>query len=271
MTIHPRDILKDYGVSPKRSLGQNFLFDDNILARIVGLAELEKDHSVLEIGPGIGSLTRCLAPLTKSVVAVEIDDRLIPILEDQLQNYQNVTIRHEDILKFEPSRHFDKSYSVVVNVPYYITGAILRHIYDFSELSPDLAILTVQQEVAKRLIAKPGKMSLLSTSVQYYAEIEMGFTIKAGSFWPKPEVDSAVVCLRSRSNRLIETQREKEFFRLIRVGYSQKRKQLQKNLRSLGFPRDYLQASFLRSGIDGSRRAETLSLKEWQLLFDELF
>ena len=268
--MHPRDILKSYGISPKRSLGQNFIFDDNILARIVTLAELKNDDSVLEIGPGIGSLTRHLSPLAKTVLAVEIDDRLIPILKAQLQNRSNVIILLDDVLKINPVTYLGSSYCVVANVPYYITGAILRHLFD-SEPLPDKVVLTVQKEVAQRMAATPGNMSLLATFVQYYAQIRIAFTIKAGSFWPRPDVDSAVVRLDTHSKRLIEDRHEADFFRLIRVGYSQKRKQLQKNLRSLSFSREHIQASLQHSSIDGRRRAETLSLEEWKSLFEALF
>jgi 16S rRNA (adenine1518-N6/adenine1519-N6)-dimethyltransferase len=268
--MHPREILKNYGISPKRSLGQNFIFDDNILARIVTLAELKSNDSVLEIGPGIGSLTKHLSPLAETVLAVEIDDRFIPILEAHLQNQSNVIILLGDVLKINPVTYLGSSYIVVANIPYYITGAILRHLFD-SDPPPERAVLTVQKEVAQRMAAHPGNMSLLANFVQYYAQISIAFMIKAGSFWPRPEVDSAVVRLDTRSKRLIDHRHEADFFRLLRVGFSQKRKQLQKNLRNLGFSRERIQASLQFSGIDGKRRAETLSLDEWKSLFEALF
>jgi 16S rRNA (adenine1518-N6/adenine1519-N6)-dimethyltransferase len=268
--MHPRDILKSYGISPKRSLGQNFIFDNNILARIVNLAELKSSDSVLEIGPGIGSLTRHLSSAAEMVLAVEIDERLIPVPRDQLQNYNNVIILWGDVLKVEAFTYFSSSYCVVANVPYYITGAILRRLFDSDPL-PDRAVLTVQREVARRMAASPGNMSLLAAFVQYYAHIEVAFAIKAGSFWPRPNVDSAVVRLDTRSERLIEQRQEADFFRLLRVGFGQKRKQLQKNLRGLNFSREHIQAALQQSGIDGTRRAETLSLDEWKSIFHALF
>ena len=268
--MHPRDILNSYGISPKRSLGQNFIFDDNILSRIVNLADLKVNDSILEIGPGIGSLTRHLATKSRSVVAVEIDDRLVPILEDQLRTYDNILVLRDDILDVDLATLFEDPYFVVANVPYYITGAILRHLFN-SDPIPVRMVLTVQLEVAQRMTAQPGRMSLLAAIAQYYAQIEMGFMIKAGSFWPKPDVDSAVVKLTSYPERLVEKNQEEEFFRLLRIGFGQKRKQLQKNLRSLGFSREHILNSFQNAGIDATRRAETLSIKEWQMLYYALF
>lgn len=267
---HPNDVLKAYGITPKRSLGQNFLFDDNILSRIVELAGLKSNESVLEIGPGLGSLTRYLALFANTVVAVEIDERLIPVLENELSDYDNVAILHADILEINASSYFSDSYSVVANVPYYITGAILRQLFD-ADLLPDRAILTVQREVAERMAARPNKMSLLAAVVQYYAHVEVAFVVKAGSFWPRPDVDSAVVKLVTRNERLIDRQREAEFFRLLRVGFSQKRKQLQKNLRGLNLTKGHIRASLRKAGIDGTRRAETLSIDEWIIIFQALF
>lgn len=267
---HPKQILHRYGVHPKKSLGQNFLNDPNILLRICELAELDDDDQVLEIGPGIGSLTAILAEKAESVTAVELDNRLIPILENELAEYKNVRLIHGDILEQDPEELMDgTSFKVAANVPYYITGAIFRQMLQ-PALKPDLMVLTVQNEVAERLTAEPGKMSILSVSVQLHGTIRTEFTIRAGSFWPKPGVDSSVVRFRAHTKPLVSNDDQRAFMGLVKSGYSSKRKQLQKNLRATVKDRELLQAAFASAGIDGTRRAQTLSVDEWLALYKSL-
>jgi 16S rRNA (adenine1518-N6/adenine1519-N6)-dimethyltransferase len=265
----PRDLLNRYGISPQKSLGQNFLTDPQILSRIASAAKLSPEDNILEIGPGLGSLTIHLAPHVKWVVAVELDERFIPILNDQLAGYENVELVQADILDLDPADYFESNYKVVGNVPYYITGAILRHILS-SEPKPTIMVLTVQHEVAERMAARPDQMSILSTIVQMYAQVEVLFTIKAGAFWPRPEVDSAVVSLSLYEIPLVKPADEEAFLRLVKMGFGQKRKQLQKNLRALGYSRKELMALLAQIGIDGRRRAETLSVEEWLVIFQAL-
>jgi 16S rRNA (adenine1518-N6/adenine1519-N6)-dimethyltransferase len=267
--IHPKHILDRYGISPKKSLGQNFIFDDYVLARIATAADLAPDDEVLEIGPGLGALTRQLAVLARRVVAVELDDRLLRPLEDQLGGLRNVRLIHKDILAFDPAEEFDNGYKVVANVPYYITGAILRHLLS-GERKPSLLVLTVQQEVAERITAGPGELSLLAVSVQFYGRVTQLETIKAGSFWPRPDVDSAIVRVDLRDERVVANENEEMFFRLVKAGFSQKRKQLQKNLRSLGFSSQQINVAMGEARIEGQRRAETLTLQEWADLYRAL-
>ena len=264
MTFHPKTILAGYGLEPKKSLGQNFLYDENVLARIVEAAGLGPDDEVLEIGPGLGSLTRQLAAAAKRIVAVELDGRFIPPLQNELAGLDNLQILHGDILEQDPATHFDGPYKVVANVPYYITGAILRHLLSGSH-KPTSMVLTVQKEVAERLTAVPPNMSLLAVSVQYYGDVERVTTIKAGAFWPRPDVDSAVIKIDTNP-QTFSAEKEQAFFRLVRTGFSQKRKQLQKNLRQLGVDRTAVTAALEEANIDGTRRAETLTLDEWQAL-----
>lgn len=266
---HPKHILGRHDLRAKKSLGQNFIFDDQILGRIVDALHLQPDDEVLEIGPGLGSLTRHLAGRAGRVVTVEIDDRLIPLLLGELREEENVEVVQADILDVDPGRHFSGRFKAVGNVPYYITGAILRHLLSAAR-SPSVTVLTIQKEVAERIIAQPGDMSLLSVTVQFYTQVEKLFVIKAGAFWPKPEVDSAVVRLRQRPSALIPQEEQTAFFSLVRVGFSQKRKQLQKNLRALGLPRAKLKDAFARAGIEGRRRAQSLSLEEWRALHNAL-
>jgi 16S rRNA (adenine1518-N6/adenine1519-N6)-dimethyltransferase len=263
---HPKQILNRYAIQPKKSLGQTFLVEQTILRRICDLASLTETDEVLEIGPGLGSLTSILADTAGRVTAVELDDRLIPILGEELACYDNVRLIHDDVLNVNPSELIGDSYKVVANLPYYITGAILRHLLEF-QYKPETMILTVQKEVADRLTAKPGDMSILSVSVQLHGEISNEFIIRAGSFWPKPDVDSAVVRFIAHPHPLITHSEQKSFMRLVKIGYSSKRKQLQKNLRAILADRDIIQEVFSAADIDGTRRAQTLSIAEWLSLY----
>jgi 16S rRNA (adenine1518-N6/adenine1519-N6)-dimethyltransferase len=266
---HPKQILGRYGIHPKKSLGQNFLVEASILQRISDLGTLSQTDNVLEIGPGIGALTKIIADSSGQVIAIELDDRMIPILQDELAGYDNIQLIHDDVLDVTPSELFGVSYKVIANLPYYITGAILQHLLD-PPIKPNLMVLTVQKEVADRLTANPGKMSILSVSVQVHGEINTELIVRAGSFWPKPGIDSAVVRFRSHSNELIGQSELGAFMKLVRIGFSNKRKQLQKNLRVIIPERERLQDTFGSVGIDGTRRAQTLSIEEWLALFRSL-
>lgn len=267
---HPKRVLAAYGLVPKKSLGQSFLYDDNILARIVEAAAVTERDSVLEVGPGIGGLTQHLARAGGRLVAIELDQRFIPILKSELAGYTNVTVVHGDILEHDPAGWFgDDDYKVVANVPYYITGAILRHLLS-GRGRPTLMVLTVQKEVAERITAPPGEMSLLAVSVRFYGKAEQLDTIKAGSFWPRPDVDSAILRIDLSEGPLLPLAEEDAFFRIVRAAFAQKRKQLQKNLRSLGYKRKVIMGLLKEAGVDGRRRAETLSMAEWQAVYRQL-
>lgn len=260
---HPKQILARYGLQAKKSLGQNFLHDDNILSDIVAAASVTPADHVLEIGAGLGALTRHLAQSTAQVIAFEIDQRFIPILRDQVGQRPNVTVMHGDILEHDPAQWYrDVPYKVVANIPYYVTGAILQHLLG-ADVKPQVMVLTVQQEVAHRITADPGDMTLLAVSVQLYGAVRIVRSISAGAFWPRPDVDSAVIRFELHPQSRLSTAQEKDFFRLVRVGFSQKRKQLQKNLRALGYTRDDTMSLLRAAGIDPRRRAETLSIEEW--------
>jgi 16S rRNA (adenine1518-N6/adenine1519-N6)-dimethyltransferase len=263
---HPKSILRRHGLTVKKSLGQNFIYDDHLLSRIVAAAHIESGDQVLEIGPGLGSLTHFLASKANRVVALELDERLIPILAQELAAEENVVLVHGDILTFDLSKYFEAGFKVVGNLPYYITGAIFRKLLSSAE-RPELILVTVQKEVAERLVAQPGNMSVLSVMVQLYADVEMVFSIKAGAFWPRPEVDSAVVRLIRHNTPLVRPDEEEAFIRLVKTGFSQKRKQLQKNLRALGLSKAQLTKAFDNASIDGRRRAQSLSLREWRALY----
>ncbi|MEJ2747362.1 MAG: 16S rRNA (adenine(1518)-N(6)/adenine(1519)-N(6))-dimethyltransferase RsmA [Anaerolineae bacterium] len=263
--MHPKHLLARHGLEPKKSLGQNFLFDEQILTRIVAAAEVTGTDHVLEIGPGLGALTQVLAETAASVTAVELDNRFLPILQNQLQTYENVNLVHGDILEQNPADWFDGPYKVVANVPYYITGAILRHLLS-SQPRPSVMVMTVQKEVAERVTAVPPNMSLRAVSVQYYGQVEIVDTIKAGAFWPRPDVDSAVIRVDLDDRTRMDAGDTDLFFKIVKAGFSQKRKQLQKNLRQLGYDKVVIATILQQAGVNGRRRAETLSLNEWRQL-----
>ena len=273
-------IMRRYGLEPKRSLGQNFLIDESHLARIAGAAELTPQDRVLEIGPGLGVLTRHLAAQAGCVVAVELDDRLIPILRELFADQPHVHIVHGDILELDPAQLVDQacppgdaladSYKVVANLPYYITSAVLRHLLEASR-PPARIVVLVQREVAQRMVARPGDMSLLAVSVQFYAKPRLLHKVPAGAFHPRPKVDSAVVRLDVRPAPAVPDVDPALFFRVVRAGFGKKRKQLINSLSAgLGLDREAVRAALEAAGIDPRRRAETLSLEEWGRLVKAL-
>jgi 16S rRNA (adenine1518-N6/adenine1519-N6)-dimethyltransferase len=257
-------ILRQHGLRADKKLGQNFLQDPAALERIVAAAEIGADDPVLEIGPGLGSLTRHLAVRATTVTAIELDQALIPILESVLAPFPNVRIIQGDILKFPPASLVDQDdYLVVANVPYYITSAIFRHLLA-SPPRPRRIVLTVQKEVAERVCAEPGDMSLLALSVQVYGRPTIAASIPAEAFHPAPKVDSAVIRVDIYPEPVVPPAALGQFFRLAKAGFSQKRKTLRNSL-SAGLAISPEAASQLlnRAEIDPQRRAETLSLEEW--------
>lgn len=260
-------LLKKYGLRPHKGLGQNFLQDPIALEKIVAAAEIQPTDTVLEIGPGLGSLTRYLAASAKSVVAVELDQHLLPPLKAVLSPYENVRLIHGDILELDPSDVMkEPNYVVAANVPYYITSAIIRHLLE-SPSKPRRIVLTVQKEVAQRICETPGDMSLLALSVQVYGKPRIVAHIPAGAFFPAPNVDSAVLLIQIYDQPLIPTELLDTFFQLIKAGFSQKRKTLRNSLSS-GLAISPTQAAELltQADIDPQRRAETLSIDEWSKL-----
>jgi 16S rRNA (adenine1518-N6/adenine1519-N6)-dimethyltransferase len=268
--VHPRQLLQRYGLYPKKSLGQNFLVDQDVLLKIVAAADLGKNDTVLEIGPGLGALTRHLADAAGRVVAVELDDRLIPILRDELRDVPNVQVLHADILAVAPGELVGEPYIVVANLPYYITAAILRHLVE-SLPRPTRMVLTVQREVAERLTAKPGDLSLLAVSVQVYGDVSQVAQIRAGSFYPRPEVDSAVIRIDVYPRPLFCPVDEDHFFRVLKAGFALRRKQLRNSLSAgLRLDKARVEGALQTAGIDPRRRAETLAIVEWIALAREL-
>jgi 16S rRNA (adenine1518-N6/adenine1519-N6)-dimethyltransferase len=257
-------LLRRYNLHPSKGLGQNFLQDQRTLQKIINTANLGSAESVLEIGPGLGSLTRYLALSARSVTAVELDRKLFPALESVLSPYKNVRLVQGDILKLNPAELMESNgYVVVANIPYYITSMVIRHLLE-AESHPSRVVLTVQKEVAERICASVGKMSLLALSVQVYGKAVIGAIIPADAFYPSPKVDSAVLCIEIYSQPVIPAENLDQFFTIIKAGFSQKRKTL-RNALSGGLRLAPIEIENLLSaaGIDPQRRAETLSLEEW--------
>ncbi len=263
-------LLKQYGMHPHKTLGQNFLVDEAALQHVVSAAGLTPHDLVLEIGAGLGSLTRHLAVSAEGVVAVEIDASLIPALRQVVGQFPNVTVVQGDILSLDLARLLPRpEYLVVANIPYNITSALLRHLLEGSS-PPRRLVLTIQQEVAERICALPGDMSLLALSVQVYGKPEITASIPAGAFYPPPRVDSAVIRIERYAVPLIPPPALEAFFRLIKAGFSQKRKTLRNALAAgLHMPPPAVESLLRSAHIEPMRRAETLSLPEWHQLTEQ--
>ena len=268
--IPPLDIpfiLRQAEIKPSKGLGQNFLSDPNILQKIVQAANITTADRVMEIGPGLGSLTRYLANAAKEVTAIEIDRKLFPILTAHCQHFQNIKLILGDILEFDPAELMtDPGYIVAANIPYYITSAIIRHLLG-SKCKPARIVLTVQHEVAQRIIAKAGDMNLLALSVQVYGTPTILFRIPSGAFYPPPTVDSSVVSIELFPEPFIPADHLDRFFEMTRAGFQQKRKTLRNSLSSgLKMSTQRVEELLHSVDIDPMRRAETLSLDEWKKL-----
>jgi 16S rRNA (adenine1518-N6/adenine1519-N6)-dimethyltransferase len=260
-------LLRQYGLHPNKSLGQNFLLDETALEQVIGAADVTSQDDVLEIGAGLGSLTRYLAVTARMVAAVEVDSNLIPALTQVVSQYPNVRIVQGDILALDPPRLLSQeSYIVVANIPYYITSALIRHLLE-SDPPPTRLVLTIQDQVAERICAAPGDMSLLALSVQVYGQPSILTHIPASAFYPPPSVNSAVLRIDLYTSPLIPIEQLDVFFQLIRAGFSQKRKTLRNSLSAgLRFSPSTVETILKDACIDPMRRAETLSLPEWRQL-----
>ncbi|MFP4323879.1 MAG: 16S rRNA (adenine(1518)-N(6)/adenine(1519)-N(6))-dimethyltransferase RsmA [Anaerolineales bacterium] len=264
---NPRQLLAQYDLHPKKKLGQNFLHDPNALAKIVAVADVARADRVLEVGPGTGALTRALAAQAASVISIEIDTSLQPILAAQLAAYDNVSLVWQDVLTVDvPALMGDGPYKLVANLPYYITSAILRHFLE-NPRPPQSMTVMVQKQVAERIVAKPGDMSLLAVSVQYYGDPQIMMSLPPSVFWPRPDVQSAVVHMSLYGESVLDVPDDETFFRVVRAGFGQKRKQLRNALaHGLALSNDDALMILDAGGVDSTRRAETLALEEWAAL-----
>ncbi|HSE29377.1 MAG TPA: 16S rRNA (adenine(1518)-N(6)/adenine(1519)-N(6))-dimethyltransferase RsmA [Candidatus Saccharimonadales bacterium] len=251
--------------TPKKSLGQHWLFDSKSLGAICDAAEITPDDTILEIGPGLGPLTIELTQRAKNVIAVEFDEQLARELPSRVPA-ANLKVIHEDILKFNLN-NLPQNYKVVANVPYYITSSLVRYLLE-SKNPPKTTVMLIQKEVAERICAKPGDMSILAISAQLYAETDLGVLVTADKFDPPPKVDSQVVILNKREKPLFKDLDVKKFFRIVRAGFGEKRKTLRNSL-SGGLQLDKTKVETLldKSGIAQTTRAQQLSLEDWHKLY----
>jgi 16S rRNA (adenine1518-N6/adenine1519-N6)-dimethyltransferase len=274
-----KEIIRRHGFTFKKSLGQNFLIDGNILDKIIAAAGLDETKGALEIGPGIGALTERLAQAAGAVVALEIDRRLLPILQDVLSPYDNVTVIHADVLKTDIRRIWEPYFagvsgvSVVANLPYYVTTPIIMKLLE-ERLPLERIVVMVQKEVAERMTARPGGKAYgsLSVAVQYYCMPELIAHVPSGAFVPAPNVDSAVIRLTRRASPAVEVPDEERFFRVVQAAFAQRRKTIANNLAALSGKerKAELNALLEETGIRPDRRAETLSLDEFARLDEAL-
>lgn len=261
-------------------MGQHFLVDEDVLKLIISAAELKSTDIVMEIGPGLGVLTRELAARAGRVVAIELDNKLASILQRDLASFRNVTIVNNDILQVDPaallqeyregfstSADGDFSYKVVANLPYYITSHLLRHFLEAS-LKPQVMVVMVQKEVAEAVVAVPGRMSVLSVSVQFYGKPRIAGYVPARCFYPAPEVDSAILHIALYPVPAVAVVDKDSFFKLVRAGFSASRKQICNSLANgLGVPKAEALSLLEAAGIAPQRRAEALGLDEWARLW----
>ena len=292
-----KQLCRLYDIKPARSRGQNFLIKEEAYEKIIKAADLKKDDIVLEVGPGLGFLTTRLAKIVKKVVAVELDDKLAEVLRTGLMaqgiypvksgdagilpsaklfdRVKNVEVVNSDILKIPPlnlplvkgESPQGRGFKIVANLPYNITSIFLRKFLS-AENKPAMMVLMLQKEVAERIIARPPKMSLLAVSVQFYSRSEIVDIVPANCFWPKPEVDSAIVKLKVKSEKLKVS--DKEFFKLVKIGFSAKRKMLKNNL-GAGFhiTPEEAEKKIKKAGFNPKIRAQELSVEDWAKLFGE--
>ena len=275
-----KGLLRRFDLQARKGLGQHFLIDDEVLRLITSAAELAPTDVVMEIGPGLGVLTRELAGQAGWVVAIELDNKLAAILKQTLASFNNVTIVNEDILSIDPAALLQEqkarfppaigspfSYKVVANLPYYITSPVLRHFLEAS-VKPKTMVVMVQKEVAEAIVAEPGQMSLLSISVQFYGEPAIVSYVPARCFYPAPEVDSAILRVKLYPRPAVAVTDKDSFFGLVRAGFSASRKQIGNSLaQGLGLSKAEVLPLLEKASIVPQRRAETLTLDEWAQLW----
>ncbi|MBI2577622.1 MAG: ribosomal RNA small subunit methyltransferase A [Candidatus Wildermuthbacteria bacterium] len=259
-----QNLLAANGILPKKQLGQNFLLSPGIIQALVESAQISSSDSILEIGPGIGTLTIELARTAKKVVAIEKDPNLATITRQSVKQYGNVEIKEGDALEWEFDNSLETPYKIVSNLPYYITSPTIKRFLEDIRPQPSLMALIVQKEVAQRICAKPPNMSILAVAVQLFAKAEIVRYVKRGSFWPSPNVDSAILCLFPTDIYTREIGNISLFFKIVKAGFLHPRRHLINNLAgALEFPKDRVSQWLAQNSIKENRRAETLSVGDW--------
>lgn len=251
-------------IQPRKSLGQHWLNDQYSLNQICDYAELSKNDTVLEVGPGTGNLTTLLLNKAKNVIAVELDENLVSRLEQK--RLQNLEIVNQDILQFN-FNEVVKDFKIVANIPYYLTGKLIRQISE-TENRPSLAVLLVQKEIAERMSAKPGDMSVLGIISQFFWEVQKGIIITPDKFDPPPKVDSQVVILKAKKVEELNIDNQQQFFKLIRIGFISKRKTILNNLSAIeNVDKNQLRIKLEENGINPDSRPQSFSLEDWHKLY----
>ena len=267
-----KSLCQQYGLTPSKKYGQNYLINEAPIKKILKAADLSRADTVVEIGPGFGILTFALARAAKAVIAYEIEKKLQPYWEEKQKEYHNVEIIWGNFLtEIKRKESSVKSqFKVVANLPYQITSSILRTLLEMKN-KPERIVVMVQKEVAERITARPGEMSLLSVSVQYYGEPNIEAKVTKGNFWPEPKVDSAILSIKTFKHKNIQTYSDEEFFRVVKAGFAHKRKQLWRNL-SVGLQIEAARVKAAVALITGNEkiRAEELSVEQWIKLCEKL-
>lgn len=266
-----RNLLYAHGMRPNKSFGQNFLIDRAVLERMVETAEIEPDNEVLELGAGIGVLTLELARRARRVVAVELERAMLTLLEKTTAGLPNVELLARNLLYLDPREVFaQEPYKLVANLPYYITAPTFRHFLE-SANKPRLIVVMVQYEVAQRMVAGPGDMSLLGVSVQFYGQPRIVARVPARAFYPAPKVDSAILRVDVRDHVPLSLAERDDFFHIVQAGFAERRKQLHNSLtHHLHRKNEEIRASLVAASIDPSRRAETLTIDEWLHVWEQM-
>ncbi|TET26386.1 MAG: 16S rRNA (adenine(1518)-N(6)/adenine(1519)-N(6))-dimethyltransferase RsmA [Dehalococcoidia bacterium] len=266
-------LLRRFNLQPRKRLGQHFLIDEAVLKTIIEAAELTPTDVIIEIGPGLGILTRQLSQQAGQVIAIELDSQLAAILKRTLAPFSNVVIVNKDVLKTEPATLLkeqaaaNSGYKVVANLPYYITSPVLRHFLE-AQVKPQIMVVMVQEEVAETIVAAPGQMRLLSVSVQFYGKPRIISQVPAGCFYPMPEVDSALLRIDLYPQPALAVADRDGFFNLVRAGFSASRKQIANSLaQGLGLEKADVLSLLEQADIAQQRRAQTLTLDEWGRLW----
>jgi len=258
-----KSTLKKYRIRPSKKLGQNFLIGKGAIKKIITAANLQLSDLVLEIGPGLGTLTQELAKRVKRVIAIEKDPRMVEILRETMSDFKNIKIIQDDILKVEICKLLKNSYKVVASLPFYLTAPVIRKFLEKEKIKPLQMVLVIQKEVAQRICVKPPEMNLLAVSVQFYAQPEIISFISKKSFWPQPKVEGAIIKI-SPKKILWDPDFNSLFFQIIKAGFSQPRKQLINNLaKGLKIDKKKVEQWLLKNNIPADRRAEALGLQNW--------
>ncbi len=259
-----KELLRKYNIRPNKTMGQNFLINENTLKKIIKAADLSKDDIVLEVGPGLGILTKELAQKARKVITIEKDKEIVEVLKKELEDYKNVEIICGDIL--EINLEFLKNYKVVANIPYYLTSHLIRILLELENQPKEITIL-IQKEVAERICASPPKMTLLAISVQFYTRPEIISYISKEDFWPEPKIDSAI--MKITDIKKPEDINIKKFFKLVKAGFSSPRKQLVNNLSNkLNINKEEIKTALTECNLDIQVRAERLQITDWVKLLE---